>query len=88
MYHLIVVAYPESAAVVMVGKETEDVDAAEVYRDYVFYPGLKQAIIKALGAFKVDDACFYGPRGYIDKLADEMKEICGDIDITTEMAGA
>ena len=70
MYHLIIAAYPETAAVIMVGQETEEVDAAEVYRDYAFLPQLMPAIEQALGKFgegDIKDCCVYGPTQDISK---------------------
>lgn len=88
MYHLIIVAWPEAAAVVMVGQETEEVDAAEVYRDYAFQPQLVEAVQKALNAFKVEDACIYGPETYVTKIANDLNQAFPDITFTIEKAGA
>lgn len=88
MYHLIIAAWPETAAVVMVGQETEEVDAAEVYRDYAFQPQLIEAVQKALNAFKVEDACIYGPEAYVTKIANDLNQAFPDVTFTIEKAGA
>lgn len=91
MYHLIIVAYPESAAVIMVGQETEDVDAAEVYRGYVFMPDLVSGISDALTNFEkedIKDCCCYGPSGYIEKIAEIVENAFPELNITIEKAGA
>lgn len=88
MYHLIIVAWPEAAAVVMVGQETEEVDAAEVYRDYAFQPQLIEAVQKALDSFKVEDACIYGPEAYVTKIANDLNQAFPNITFTIEKAGA
>ena len=91
MYHLIIAAYPETAAVIMVGQETEEVDAAEVYRDYAFLPQLMPAIEQALGKFSksdIKDCCVYGPTGYIEKIASDIAETFPKLEVTIEKAGA
>lgn len=91
MYHLIIAAWPEAAAVIMVGQETEEVDAAEVYRDYAFLPQLIPAIAQALGKFgkgDIKDCCVYGPAGYIEKIASDIAETFLELEVTTEKAGA
>lgn len=91
MYHLIIAAWPEAAAVIMVGQETEKVDAAEAYRDYAFLPQLMPAIEQALGEFcegDIKDCCVYGPTGYIEKIASDIAEAFPELEVTTEKAGA
>lgn len=91
MYHLIIAAWPEAAAVIMVGQETEEVDAAEVYRDYAFLPQLMPAIKQALGKFgegDIKDCCVYGPTGYIEKIASDIAAAFPELEVTTEKAGA
>lgn len=91
MYHLIIAAWPEVAAVIMVGKETEEVDAAEVYRDYAFLPQLTPAIEQALGKFSegdIKDCCVYGPTGYIEKIASDIAKAFPELKVTIEKAGA
>ena len=70
MYHLIIAAYPETAAVIMVGQETEEVDAAEVYRDYAFLPQLIPAIEQALGEFGKGDIKIYSIAKIIEQGSD------------------
>ena len=91
MYHLVIVVYPEAAAVIMVGQETEDVDAAEVYRGYAFMPDLVSGISDALGNFEkedIKDCCCYGPSGYIEKIAEIVENAFPELEVTTEQAGA
>ena len=88
MYHLIIAAWPEAAAVVMVGQETEEADAAEVYRDYAFQPQLVEVVQKALDAFEVEDACIYGSEAYVTKIANDLNQVFPDITFTIEKAGA
>ena len=91
MYHLIIAAWPEVAAVIMVGQETEEVDAAEAYRDYAFLPQLMPAIEQALGKFSesgIKDCCVYGPTGYIEKIASDIAETFPELKVTIEKAGA
>ena len=91
MYHLIIVAYPEAAAVIMVGQEAEDVDAAEVYRGYAFIPDLVSGISDALTNFEkenIKDCCCYGPSGYIEKIAEIVESAFPELNITIEKAGA
>lgn len=91
MYHLIIAAYPETAAVIMVGQETEEVDAAEAYRDYAFLPQLMPAIEQALRGFgkgDIKDCCVYGPTGYIEKIASDIAEAFPELEVTIEKAGA
>lgn len=89
MYHLIIAAWPEAATVVMVGQETEGAaDAAEVYRDYAFQPQLVEVVQKALDAFEVEDACIYGPKAYVTKIANDLNQAFSDITFTIEKAGA
>ncbi len=91
MYHLIIAAWPESAAVIMVGQETEDVDAAEVYRDYAFLPQLIPAVKQAVEQFpegSIPDCCVYGPADYIHHIADSIADEFENLKVTTEEAGA
>ena len=91
MYHLIIAAYPETAAVIMVGQETEDVDAAEVYRGYAFMPDLVSGISDALRNFEkenINDCCCYGPSGYIEKIAQIVENAFPEMNVTIEKAGA
>ena len=88
MYHLIIAAWPEAAAVVMGGQETEEADAAEVYRDYAFQPQLVEAVQKALDAFEVEDACIYGPEAYVAKITNDLHQAFPNITFTIEKAGA
>lgn len=88
MYHLMIVAYPESAAVIMVAQETEEVDAAEVYRDYAFIPDIIPTISKALDSYKgIEDCCCYGPAGYIEHVAKIVEEEFPQFNTTIEKAG-
>lgn len=88
MYHLIIAAWPEAAAVVMIGQETEETDAAEVYRDYAFEPQLVEAVQKALDSFEVEDACIYGPEVYVAKIANDLNKAFPELTFTIEKAGA
>lgn len=90
MYHLIIAAWPESASVIMVGQETEETDAAEVYRDYAFQPQLIPAVKQAINQFEdgaITDCCVYGPAGYIEKIAEDIQSAFPDMSVTTEKAG-
>ena len=92
MYHLIIAAWPESANVIMVGQETEETDAAEVYRDYAFLPQLIPAIKQAISQFEtkaitITDCCVYGPIGYIEKIATDIQSAFPDMSVTIEKAG-
>ena len=91
MYHLIIAAYPETAAVIMVGQETENVDAAEVYRGYAVMPDLVLGISDALRNFEkenIKDCCCYGPSGYIEKIAQIVENAFPEMNVTIEKAGA
>lgn len=84
MYHLIIVSRPEFGSIVIVSGEDDN----EVYRENVFTQNLKSVITKTLDTFDINDVCFYGPDKYIDKIAADMKNVCKDINITVEKAGA
>lgn len=89
MYHLIIAAFPEAAAVVMVGQETENVDAAEVYRDYAFQSDLVECVRRALATFdsEIEDITVYGPRVYVEPIAANLKEVFPTYSIVVEGAG-
>lgn len=90
MYHLIIATWPESAFVIMVGQETEKVDAAEVYRDYAFLPQIIPAVKQALDNFpeQIKDCCVYGPTGYVEKIATDIEKNFPQLTVTIEKAGA
>lgn len=88
MYHLIIAAWPESANVIMVGQETEETDAVEVYRDYAFLPRLIPAIKQAINQFEdgaIKDCCVYGPTGYIEKIATDIQSAFPDMSVTIQV---
>lgn len=89
MYHLIIAAFPEAAAVVMVGQETENVDAAEVYRDYAFQSDLVECVRRALATFdsKIEDITVYGPRIYVTPIAANLREVFPTYNVVVEGAG-
>ena len=91
MYHLIIAAWPESAAVVMVGQESEELDAAEVLREYAFLPQLVPTIKEVLAKFEedpIEDCCVYGPKNYINRIAEEIQDVFPQLNVVTEEAGA
>lgn len=63
MYNLMIAAFPEAAATVIVMDEDDN----EVYRTYTFYSGLVPAIHELLDSYgEFETATIYGPRDYIN----------------------
>lgn len=72
---LLVVGFPESQFSVIVTQETEDVDAMEVERKTTFYPNLFTVLQKLMDEYEgFDVVTMYGPKTYIEPIAETVKE--------------
>lgn len=71
---LLIAAFPEASISVIVTQETEDYDAGEVERRSVFYPSLFVTIGELLDKYDgFDVVTVYGPKSYVDGIADGIK---------------
>lgn len=72
---ILIAAFPEAAATLMVVEENDMGVTDEYYRDMFFVPDMQEAINIALEKYpKVDSIYFYGPTIYVQDLAAEAKK--------------
>lgn len=90
MYHVIISAWPTTAADIMVCEETEEVDAKEVYHVSAFQPQIVSTLKSVLERFSdtgVSGCCVYGPQGYVDKIAEDIETAAPELHVTIAKAG-
>lgn len=72
---ILIAAFPEAAATLMVVEENDMGATDEYYCDMFFVPDMQEAINIALEKYpEVDSIHFYGPTIYVQDLATEAKK--------------
>ena len=72
---ILIAAFPEATATLMVIEENDMGQTDEYYRDMFFVPDMAEAINIALEKYPlVDSIYFYGPTIYVGDLAAETKK--------------
>lgn len=73
---ILIAAFPEAAATLMVVEENDMGQTDEYYRDMFFVPDMTEVINIALEKYpQIDSIYFYGPTIYVKDLAAEAKQI-------------